>query len=83
MALGTLVLFSLLMVVLPLSTFFSTWKGRWDGVLQPVLGQQLLEDNRLAVAGVLGVLGVNLVLAAFVAAAWLERPPPAENHKEE
>jgi hypothetical protein len=56
---GTLLVFSLLMVALPLSAFFSTWNGRLDGLLQPILGPQLLQDHRLVVAAVLSVLGVS------------------------
>ena len=82
-AIGTLLLFSVLMVAVPLGAFFSAWHGRLDGALQPLLGQQLLEDHRLVIAGGLGVLGVNAVLAAFVVAAWLEAPPAPSNHKEE
>lgn len=73
-----LVLFSLLMVAVPLGAFFSTWHGLLDDVLNPVLGAQLLEQQRIVVAGALGVLGVNAVIATFVAAAWLERPPPQQ-----
>lgn len=77
MAVGTLLLFSILMIALPLGAFFSAWQGHLDGLLTPLLGTQLLEDHRLVVAGGLGVLGVNAVLAAFVAAAWFEAPPAA------
>lgn len=72
----TLLLFSLLMVAVPLATFYSALHGRLDGLLQPLLGPQALADSRLPVAGGLAVLAVNVVLAAFVAAAWLEAPPP-------
>lgn len=74
----TLVLFSLLMVAVPLGTFFSVWQGRLDHLLSPLLGAQLLEQQRIVVAGALGVLGVNAVIATFVAAAWLEKPPPQQ-----
>lgn len=72
----TLLLFSLLMVAVPLGAFFSAQQGRLDALLQPLLGQQVLQDSRTVVAGVVGVLAVNAVLAAFVVTAWLEPPPP-------
>ena len=72
----TLLIFSVLMAAVPLLTFVSAWQGTLDVFLSPLLGH-LLENHRLAVAGVLGALAVNLVLAAFVALAWLERPPPS------
>lgn len=59
MGLGTLLVFSLLMVALPLSTFSSAYQGRLDGLLQPLLGAELLEEHRVVVAGTLAVLGVS------------------------
>lgn len=78
-AVGTLLLFSVLMVAVPLGAFFATQQGRLDEVLQPLLGQQTLQDNRTVVAGALGVLAVNAVVAVFVAVAWLEPPPPPQD----
>lgn len=75
MAVGTLVFFSLLMATLPLGAFYSVLQGRADPLLQPLLGAPQLEEHRLVVAAALAVLAVNCVVAAFVAAAWLEKPP--------
>lgn len=78
-AVVTLLLFSVLMVAVPLGAFFAAQQGRLDAALLPLLGQQTLQDNRTVVAGALGVLAVNAVLAAFVAVAWLEPPPPPKD----
>lgn len=67
--LAKLLFFSLLMAAVPLSAFNAAWQGRLDGLLQPIFGPQLLSQQRLAIAGGLGVLGVNFVIAAFVLAA--------------
>lgn len=78
-AVATLLLFSVLMVAVPLGAFFAAQQGRLDAALQPLLGQQTLQDNRIVVSGALGVLAVNAVLAAYVAAAWFEPPPPPQD----
>lgn len=80
---STLLLFSLLMITVPLVTFYSALHGRLDPLLQPLLGPHLLADSRLTVAGGLGVLAVNAVLAAFLLAAWREAPPPPKAAKQE
>lgn len=77
-----LVVFSLLMVALPLGTFFSANQGAWDALLRPLVGSQVLEANRLLLAGGLAVAAVNLVLVSFVVSAWREKLPPS-NHKED
>ena len=76
MAFGTVLLFSLLMVACPLGTYFSAAHGRLDSLLSPLLGSQLLQDNRTVVSAVCSVLAVNAVLLAFVVTAFLESPPP-------
>ncbi len=78
-AVATLLLFSVLMVAVPLGAFFAAQQGHLDAALQPLLGQQTLQDNRIVVSGALGVLAVNAVLAAYVAAAWFEPPPPPQD----
>ncbi|KAI3438837.1 hypothetical protein D9Q98_001254 [Chlorella vulgaris] len=69
--------FSLLMVALPLTAFSWAWNGRLDGLLLSILSPKLLEEQRVVIAGTLAVAAVNLAVAAFVTAAWLEKPPPA------
>ena len=39
--------------------------------------------NRLVLAGALGVLAANLVVAGFVMAAWLEPEPQRQREKKE
>lgn len=82
-AFSTVLLFSLLMVALPAACFLAALHGRLDPLLLPLLGQQVLRDSRVVVAGVLAVLAVNATMAAFVAAAWSERPPPPKTTKRE
>ena len=83
MGLGTLLFFSVLMVVVPLGTFFSAKQGRLDGPLGALVGQGALESNRLVVAGLAGVAAVNLVVATFVVVAWLEPPLPPRGAKQD
>ena len=47
----TLLIFSVLMAAVPLGAFVSAWQGRLDLLLSPLVGQHLLENHRLAVAG--------------------------------
>jgi hypothetical protein len=79
--LAKLLFFSLLMVAVPLSAFSAAWQGRLDSLLEPIIGSQLLAQQRVVIAGGLGVLGVNLVVAAFVVTAWLETSPPPRQEK--
>lgn len=77
-----LLFFSLLIIVFPLITFFSSAQGTLDFVLFPLFGSQVVEDSRLLFSGTLAVVAVNLVLALFLLSAWQEKPPPT-NHKED
>lgn len=78
---ATILTFAILMVVLPLGTLLATTQGRLDALLQPLLGQEVLDTQRTVIAGVLGVLAVNLTLVLFVATAWAERPLPPKDTK--
>lgn len=78
MGVGTVAVFSVLLAAIPLSAFFATINGKLDAIIAPLLGQTLLTDsNRLILAGIIGVLLVNLVVAAFLVAAWREPVPPS------
>ena len=82
MALGTLLLYSLFMFAAPLGTFFSISHGLLDSYITPALGQEFVTRNRLSLAGGLSVIAVNIVLGAFIVAAWRE-PVAPKNHKED
>jgi hypothetical protein len=82
MVLAKFLFFSLLIVVIPLSTLYSGSQGAFDALLQPFFGATVLEANRLVLAGLLAVAAVNLVLVLFVISAWQEKVPPS-NHKQD
>lgn len=81
MALGTLLLFSCCMFTAPLIAFFAASQGRLDSLLAPFLAEGTAPSphSRQVLGGVLGVVTVNLVVALFVVAAWLEPLPPPKN----
>ncbi len=78
MGVGTVAVFSVLLAAIPLSAFFATINGKLDATLAPFLGQtQITDSNRLILAGIIGVVSVNLIVAAFLVAAWREPVPPS------
>ena len=77
MGVGTVVVFSVLLAVIPLSAFFAVTQGRLDSVFAALLGTALNTSTRLVLAGVTGVACVNLVVAAFLVSAWREPVPSA------
>ena len=86
MGVGTVAIFSVLLAAIPLTTFFGVLHGRADILLATLLGQSQVSDSaRLAFAGIIGVVSVNLVVAAFIVAAWREPTgtPPTEDAKKE
>ncbi len=82
MGLATLAVFSFLLAAIPLSTFFAVLHG-WGDPLLAALSLSLTDTTRLVAAGVTGVVAVNLVLAAFVVAAWVEPAPPPPRAKDD
>jgi len=84
MGVGTVAVFSVLLAAIPLSAFFATINGKLDATLGSILGpDQITDSNRLTLAGIIGVVSVNLVLAAFLVAVWREPVPPPEREKED
>ena len=85
MGVATVAVFSLLLAVIPLSVFHAATQGRLDAVYEAILGAQpITPSSRLILAGVTGVVFVNLVVAAFLVAAWLEPAPrDAERTKDD
>ena len=74
MGVGTVAIFSILLIAIPLGTFFAVLHGTIDSYI----GLDTLSDsNRLIFAGIIGVVSVNLVVAAFLIAAWREPVPPS------
>ena len=84
MGLGVVAVFSVLLVAIPLSSFFAILHGRFDEPIATLLGQSPLNDtSRLVFAGLAGVVSVNLIVAAFLIAAWSESVPPQEERAKE
>ena len=68
-------IFAVLLAAIPLSSFFAVLHGKADGLFATLLGQeQITENTRLVFAAITGVILVNLVVAAFLIAAWREQP---------
>jgi hypothetical protein len=65
-------LFSILIAVIPLSALFFITKGYLDIPISSYTGLELTDSQRLIFGGIAGVASVNLLLAAFVWAAWRE-----------
>lgn len=76
---GALSLFvhSLVMVALPLAGFLSTRSGMLDSVLLRFMRGPITDGSRLIAAGIIAVVAVNCVIAAFVISAAME-PSPAQ-----
>ena len=81
MGVGTVLVYSILLAVIPLSAFFAVTQGLLDSVFAALLGTALTTSTRLVLAGVTGVVCVNLVVAAFLVSAWREPVPPAASQQ--
>jgi hypothetical protein len=82
MGVGTVAIFSVLLAAIPLSAFFATINGKLDATLAVFLGQPQISDNtRLVSSAIIGVVLVNLVVAAFLVAAWREPVPPSSSQQ--
>lgn len=74
MSFGLLLVCSVLIVVLPMTTFFSVKDGALDPVLRWMFPYDITDAIRLNTAAIAAVLAVNLVLVTFAILAWLEDP---------
>lgn len=80
MGVATVTVFSLLLAAIPLSAFFAATQGWLDPAYAALLGgQAITKSSRLILAGLTGVVFVNLVVAAFLVAAWLEPVPSTDD----
>ncbi len=73
MVLLKLGVFSLLMILLPLSTFYAAYHSTLDPVYSSVFGAPpATQSARTTFAGALAVLVANLVTVAYVVSAFRE-----------
>lgn len=79
-----LLLFSVIMLVAPVSAYFAASRGDLDGLLVPIVGADYLKRQRAIVSGALAVIVVNLVTLVYVVLAFMEttEPPPPPPKKE-
>ena len=69
-----LLVFSVALVVFPISLFNASEKGSFDG-LYHVLFPHLTSNQHLLLSGAVAVLGVNLIVAIYIVLAFLEPEP--------
>lgn len=77
MSFGLLLVCSVMLVVLPMGTFFSVKDGALDRVLEWMFPYPITDAIRLNAAAIAAVLAVNAVLVTFAILAWLEDPEAA------
>lgn len=72
-----LLLFSIALVVLPISLFNASEKGSFDN-LYHILFPHLTSNQHLLLSGAVAVLGVNVIVIVYIILAFLEPQAPAE-----
>lgn len=72
-----LLLFSIALVVLPISLFNASEKGSFDS-LYHLLFPHLTSNQHLTLSGAVAVLGVNVIVIVYIILAFLEAPPPTD-----
>ena len=78
MGVATVATFSVLLAAIPLAAFYAAAHGALDPAFRALLGSAASVDaNRPVLSGVAAVVCVNLVVAAFLVAAWMEPAHPA------
>lgn len=70
-----LLLFSVALVVLPISLFNASEKGSLDS-LYHIIFPHLTNNQHLLLSGAVAVLGVNLIVIVYIILAFLEPQPP-------
>lgn len=79
MGVGTVGVFSVLLAVIPLWTFSQIRKGVFDSILTVLLGDRSIDEYRVVIGGIVGIVLVQFVLALFVLYAFvLEKYPSAQ-----
>ena len=72
-----LLLFSVALVVLPISLFNASEKGSFDSFYH-IIFPHLTNNQHLLLSGAVAVLGVNLILIVYIILAFLEPQPSTE-----
>lgn len=72
-----LLVFSVALVVLPLSLFNASEQGSFDG-LYHIIFPHLTDSQRLLLSGAVAVLGVNFIVVIYIVLAFLEPSPGKE-----
>ncbi len=70
-----LLLASLALAVVPLSLLYGVLHGKFDTLLHTLTGADM-EVWRSILAGIVAVLGVNMVVGGFIVMAFREPVPP-------
>ncbi|GMH33995.1 hypothetical protein BSKO_01829 [Bryopsis sp. KO-2023] len=79
-----LISFSILLTVLPIGAFFFFFYGYFDGILNVFFDtSEFTLSARGMSSGILAVIVVNLVVAAFVCVAFNESEPTTEKSADE
>ncbi len=69
-----LLVFSVALVVLPLSLFNASEQGSFDGIYH-IIFPHLTSNQHLLLSGALAVLGVNFIVIIYIILAFLEPQP--------
>ena len=72
-----LLLFSVALVVLPISLFNASEKGSFDSFYH-ILFPHLTSNQHLLLSGAVAVLGVNAIVIVYIILAFLEPQPSAD-----
>lgn len=72
-----LLLFSIALVVLPISLFNASEKGSFD-TFYHILFPHLTSNQHLLLSGAVAVLGVNVIVIVYIILAFLEPQAPAK-----
>lgn len=72
-----LLVFSVALVVLPISLFNASQQGSFDAFYH-ILFPHLTKNQHLLLSGVVAVLGVNVIVIVYIVLAFLE-PAPASD----
>lgn len=72
-----LLLFSIALVILPISLFNASEKGSFDSFYH-LLFPHLTSNQHLILSGAVAVLGVNVIVVIYIILAFLEPQPPTD-----
>ena len=72
-----LLLFSVALVVLPISLFNASQQGSFDAFYHLIF-PHLTKNQHLLLSGVVAVLGVNIIVIVYIILAFLEPSPAPE-----